>query len=514
MLVVALGATLGLAVTASAATCAGSGYLTTSSGAIQRFSTATNAVTATIATGGGSIADIAIAPNGQQAYAVDSTANAVRVIDTTTNTVSAVITGGFNQPVAVALSPDGTRAYVVNHGSNLFSVIDTSSLTVIATNPAGTAPTDAVVSADGTLLYVTAGTDLTARSTTTGAVQTIYSLGGSGQAVARSATTAFTANDGTPFSVSAANLSGSTASTLYSGMVGSPLSVAVSPDGATLYVGTGDQHQSSLLAGPAAGGALSPIGPADSGNVLALAVTPDGARVYAAADTLVTVSNAAGASVTSVSGAPASGIIGIALCPAVAPAVPTTVVADPGDTVASVSWTPPADTGGAQITRYTATASPGGGTCTTTGATNCLFTGLTNGTAYTFTVTATNVAGTSPSSTASAKATPHKDNRARVLAIGPAAVTFTKKGVGVAFNVTTTGPGVIAAAMSYKDNRYCSVAKRVTVADTYRVKCVMAAAGRALARKRAVTYTLNATFSPTNGPLASATQSVTVPRRR
>ena len=34
------------------------------------------------------------------------------------------------------------------------------------------------------------------------------------------------------------------------------------------------------------------------------------------------------------------------------------------------------------------------------------------------------------------------------------------------------------------------------------------------ARKRTTTYTLNATFSPTNGPLASAKPSVVVKRRR
>ena len=122
--------------------------------------------------------------------------------------------------------------------------------------------------------------------------------------------------------------------------------------------------------------------------------------------------------------------------------------------------------------------------------------------------------GTSAASTASTKVTPRKDNRARVLTLGPVTVTYTKKGIGVAFNVTTPGAGVIAAAMTYKGDRYCSVSKRVTTAGTYRVKCVMAAAGRALARKRQVTYTLNATFSPTNGPLASAKPSVVVKRRR
>jgi hypothetical protein len=101
-----------------------------------------------------------------------------------------------------------------------------------------------------------------------------------------------------------------------------------------------------------------------------------------------------------------------------------------------------------------------------------------------------------------------------VLTLGPATVTYTKKGVGVAFNVTTTGAGVIAAAMTYKGDRYCNVSKRVPAAGTYRVKCVMKAAGRALARKRTTTYTLNASFSPTNGPLASAKPSVVVKRRR
>lgn len=513
MLVVALGATLGLASTASAAaTCAGAGYLVTSDGTVQRFSTATNAVTATLAVPGAQFADVAVAPDGRTAYAVDTVANQVRVIDTATTTVTATVTG-FNAPVAVAIAPDGTRAYVVNSGSNTFGVIDTSTLVVLGTHPAGTAPTDAVVSADGTLLFVTAGTDLTARSTTTGAVQTTYALGATGSAVARTATTAYTANS-TPFSVSSAPLSGATASVLYSGLSGQPTSVAVSPDGTRLYLGTAAVGTGSLLTAPTTGGSLTSIGSADSGAVRSVAVSPDGATVYAAAFGMVTVANASGMPVTSLGSAVTSGIAAVAVCPAVAPGAPTAAVADPGDTIASVSWAAPTDTGGAPITRYTATASPGGATCTTTGATTCLFTGLRNGTAYTFTVTATNVAGTSAASAASTRVTPRKDNRARALTVGPATVTYTRKGVGVAFNVTTTGAGVIAAAMTYKGDRYCSVSKRVTAAGTYRVRCVMKAAGRTLARKRTVTYTLNASFSPTNGPLASAKPSVVVQRRR
>jgi hypothetical protein len=74
-----------------------------------------------------------------------------------------------------------------------------------------------------------------------------------------------------------------------------------------------------------------------------------------------------------------------------------------GLTTATVSYTAPAFNGGVPITSYTATSSPGGitGTLSTAGSGTITVSGLTTGTAYTFTVTATNSIGTSAPSAAS-----------------------------------------------------------------------------------------------------------------
>jgi hypothetical protein len=102
-------------------------------------------------------------------------------------------------------------------------------------------------------------------------------------------------------------------------------------------------------------------------------------------------------------GVPAVAPIVAVTPPATAPPAPTSVTAEPLDAGAGVSWTQPND-GGATITSYTVTPYAGGVAQPATvvngnpAPTSTTVSGLTNGTSYTFTVTATNSVGTSPAS--------------------------------------------------------------------------------------------------------------------
>ena len=207
-----------------------------------------------------------------------------------------------------------------------------------------------------------------------------------------------------------------------------PFSVAVSPDGTRAYIANVGSDTVSVIDTttnpPAVQG--TPIGVGD--YPVGVAVSPDSTRAYVTnylSDTVSVIDTTTNP--PAVQGTPIAvgdGANGVAVSPdrtrayvtnylsntvsvlALQPSPPTGVSASAGDAQANVSWSVPSFTGGQPITSYTATASPGGKTCTTSGAPTCTIEGLTNGTAYTVTVTATNSIGTSAASTPSNPVTP------------------------------------------------------------------------------------------------------------
>ncbi len=95
----------------------------------------------------------------------------------------------------------------------------------------------------------------------------------------------------------------------------------------------------------------------------------------------------------------------VSATPIKVPGAPTEVSATAGNGEAMVTFTAPTDNGGSPITGYIVTSQPGNITATGTGTTITV-TGLTNGTAYTFSVKAVNDAGYSAASAPSNSVTP------------------------------------------------------------------------------------------------------------
>ena len=176
---------------------------------------------------------------------------------------------------------------------------------------------------------------------------------------------------------------------------------------------------------------------------------------------------------------------------ATVPGAPTGVSATSGNASATVSWTAPGN-GGSAITSYTVTPYVGSAAqtpVTVSGsppATSATVSGLTNGTAYTFRVSATNAVGTGPASSPSNAVTPSPPPA--VTSVTPSSGA-TGVAVSVAPSATFSQPVTPStASFTVKDSAGNSVAGSVgfNAADTV------------------------ATFTPTNSLAASVTYTATV----
>ncbi len=173
---------------------------------------------------------------------------------------------------------------------------------------------------------------------------------------------------------------------------------------------------------------------------------------------------------------------------------------------------------GGLVSSYTATAAPGGASCTAVApATTCTITNLTAGTSYTFTVTATNPQGTSPASQVSNAVTPTAPVIIFTIKILKRSATFITTqlnlpGPGKVVQVGTTTLGKKAK----KAGTMIACRARTTVATAGKVTitCRLNKKARAARKQHALKVRLVTTFTPTGGTAKSISKTLVLKKTR
>lgn len=246
------------------------------------------------------------------------------------------------------------------------------------------------------------------------------------------------------FTITATDAEGSTASQAYSVTIAAP-TIAIDP--VSLSNGTFGTAYSQTLA--ASGGASAYTltvtqGALPNGLTLASNGTLSGTPTAAGPFTFTVTA-------TDQYGQTGSRAYGMTIAPTV-PGAPVIGTAVEGDTTADVAFTAPPITGGAAILHYTATASPGG--MKVDGLSSPIrVPGLVNGTAYTFTVTATNIVGEGAASDASNSVTPKATQTitftnpgAQTFGTSPTLSASSDSGLSPTFTSSTTSVCTITSA--------------------------------------------------------------------
>ena len=146
----------------------------------------------------------------------------------------------------------------------------------------------------------------------------------------------------------------------------------------------------------------------DIGDQVVLTATPNDGYKIAGWD-----GPCSGTSLTCIFTATSNAIVSVtfeeeSVAPVVPPSAPRSVTGVSGDGAVTVSWLAPIDDGGSPVTGYVASTSTGESCSWSSGPLSCVVSGLTNGTSYSFTVSATNSAGTGDESVASVPVVPFR----------------------------------------------------------------------------------------------------------
>lgn len=243
------------------------------------INTATNTVTATVATGMWPYS-CAVTPNGTKAYVTNFGSNTISVINTATNTVSATIPM-TSFPAGLVITPDGSKVYVTNSNGTTISVISTATDVVIASVPLTAQYVyDLAITPNGATIYAARSNFIYVISTASNTVtSTINAANGSDNFV----TTAITPDGTKAYTVCAGGNRVAIINTATKTITGyinvgtNPFGISITPNGTAVYVANRGSNNISVIDIAAnAVTATIPVGTFPVG----IDITPDGTKAY------------------------------------------------------------------------------------------------------------------------------------------------------------------------------------------------------------------------------------------
>jgi len=359
------------------------------------------------------------------------------------------VTLPFYWAFSVAVNSSGTTAYVGQdrEGSNLAKVNLGPTMSIAETIAVQDSPTRLAISPTAPYVYTANSADLNGQTVSKVAISgstpapTVNSLSASAGPLI----------GGSTVTISGANLAGATgvsfggtAATILSGSddtiaVTVPLRGSAGAVNVTVTTAAGTSTPSvtyTYVAAPSVTAMLPASGPATGGTPVTITGTNLSNASVEIHGITVTPSTNTSTSIEFTAPAAAAGTVNVAVTtpggtaaagpftytgpepsPSVPPGSTGTPTATAGDRAARVAWTAPTSPGSFPVTSYQVISSPDGATCLTIER-SCEISGLSNGTAYTFSVRALNGAGWGPWSAPSHAVTPVAPERQSVFISG------------------------------------------------------------------------------------------------
>ena len=369
--------------------------------------------------------DVAVNPIDDTIYTANYNGRSVSVVSPGGQSVSTVSLAGVGTgvlPLAVAVHPTDDTVYFGGQGQRglVVASADLSTMSLLPLNGPFAEVQDISISPDGSTIYI--ATD---------------------------------SNSNSSLALNVANLDDSYLFTIGSGPVG------VAATGWGAYFALNGSAKLAVASTPPTVASVTPnSGPTGGGTAITISGTSFAAGqttamiggapllnvtvVNSTTLTATTPPGAAGPANIVVNVGPSSGTLTGAFTYVPPPPAPPTPASAPRDVVAtgadgsaSVSWSAPSSSGSSPVSHYLATSTPGEHMCLVTApALDCEVLGLTNGTAYTFTVKALTGAGWSVASEPSNAVTPSARSGPTVV------ITGSRDGGRIQIAGTATGFGM------------------------------------------------------------------------